>query len=140
MFLSLLTAPGFILGQTEGCRGFGFVVFALVEDAQKAVNTVTTLHGRRLFMCFANKKPKREKRKQGENAVDESHEKDAKDGQSKLTDFLVKYSMRVTTFICFINWYPFNLRSVSIWFIIMKIIMGRCGRSVYFPILVQVRG
>ena len=105
MFVSLLTATGFILGQTEGCRGFGFVVFALAEDAQKAVNTVTTLHGRRLFMCFANKKPKREKRKlkQDENAVDDSDEKHAKDGQSKHTDFLIKYSMCITTFIFFIN-------------------------------------
>ena len=105
MFVSLLTAPGFILGQTEGCRGFGFVVFALAEDAQKAVNTVTTLHGRQLVLCFANKKPKRKKRKlkQGENTVDESHDKHAKDGQSKLTDFLIKYSMCITTFICFIN-------------------------------------
>ena len=105
MFLSLLTAPGFILGQTEGCRGFGFVVFAHVEDAEKAVNTVTTLHGRQLVLCFANKKPKREKRKlkQGEKAVDDGDDKHAKDEQSKLTDFLMKYSMCVTTFICFIN-------------------------------------
>ena len=101
----ITNTPGFILGQTEVCRGFGFVVFARAEDAQKAVNTVTTLHGRQLVLCFANKKPKCKKRKlkQGENTVDESHDKHAKHGQSKLTDFLIKYSMCVTTFICFIN-------------------------------------
>ena len=86
LLLSLLTTQGFILGQTEGCRGFGFVTFALLEDAQKAVNTVTTFHGRRLGVCFANKRPKHEKRKfkQDENAVDEGHDKHAEDGQSKL--------------------------------------------------------
>ena len=51
------------------CRGFGYVTFALADDAQKAIDVVKTFGGRQLSVCFADKKPKHEKRKmkQGRN-------------------------------------------------------------------------
>ena len=45
------------------CRGFGYVTFALADDAQRAIDVVKTFGGRQLSVCFANKKPKHEKRK-----------------------------------------------------------------------------
>jgi len=45
------------------CRGFGYVTFALADDAQKAIDVVKTFGGRQISVCFADKKPKHEKRK-----------------------------------------------------------------------------
>lgn len=45
------------------CRGFGYVTFALADDAQRAIDVVKTFGGRQLNICFADKKPKHEKRK-----------------------------------------------------------------------------
>ena len=45
------------------CRGFGYVTFALADDAQKAIDVVKKFGGRQLSVCFADKKPKHEKRK-----------------------------------------------------------------------------
>ena len=61
--MNLFDIHGFILGKTDQCRGFGYVIFALPEDAEKAASAVKTFRGRRLGVCFANKKPKQEKRK-----------------------------------------------------------------------------
>ena len=52
-----------ILGRKGLCRGFGYVTFALAEDAEKAKDAVKTFGGRQLSICFADKKPKHEKRK-----------------------------------------------------------------------------
>ena len=59
----------FLPGIKNSCRGFGYVTFALAEDAQRAKDVVKTFGGRQLTVCFANKKPKHEKRrvKRGEN-------------------------------------------------------------------------
>lgn len=45
------------------CRGFGYVTFALAEDAERAKTVVKTFGGRQVNICFADKKPKHEKRK-----------------------------------------------------------------------------
>ncbi|XP_068722511.1 RNA-binding protein 28-like [Montipora capricornis] len=67
-------------GKTDQCRGFGYVIFALPEDAEKAASAVKTFRGRKLGVCFANKKPKQEKRKfkPGGNASreDDNHTED----------------------------------------------------------------
>ena len=52
-----------ISGKKGLCRGFGYVTFALAEDAEKAINAIKTFGGRQLSICFADKKPKHEKRK-----------------------------------------------------------------------------
>lgn len=68
---SKVLTHGFILllGAKSLCRGFGYVTFALADDAQKAIDVVKTFGGRQLSVCFADKKPKHEKRKrkQGRN-------------------------------------------------------------------------
>ena len=51
------------LGAKNLCRGFGYVTFALAEDAQRAIDVVKKFGGRQLNICFADKKPKHEKRK-----------------------------------------------------------------------------
>ena len=47
------------------CRGFGYVQFVVQEDADKAVTTSKTVANRKLLICYADKKPKHEKRKKG---------------------------------------------------------------------------
>ena len=51
------------LGAKNLCRGFGYVTFALAEDAQQAIDVVKKFGGRQLNISFADKKPKHEKRK-----------------------------------------------------------------------------
>lgn len=64
-----------LLGAKSLCRGFGYVTFALADDAPKAIDVVKTFGGRQLSVCFADKKPKHEKRKmkQGENPEDDDY-------------------------------------------------------------------
>ncbi|XP_028391945.1 RNA-binding protein 28-like [Dendronephthya gigantea] len=40
------------------CRGFGYVTFALKEDALQAQEKVRQINGRKLFITFSNKKPR----------------------------------------------------------------------------------
>eukprot|EP00058_Branchiostoma_floridae_P003821 XP_002589309.1 hypothetical protein BRAFLDRAFT_97369 [Branchiostoma floridae] len=49
-------------GVTDKCRGFGYVTFALREDAVKAKDQPVTLQGRKVVVSFADKKPKKRKR------------------------------------------------------------------------------
>ena len=55
------------------CRGFGYVTFALVDDAQRAIDVVKKFGGRQLSVCFADKKPKHEKRKMKQGGNTEVH-------------------------------------------------------------------
>ena len=61
-----------LLGAKSLCRGFGYVTFAFADDAQKAIDVVKTFGGRQLSVCFADKKPKHEKRKMKEEGNSES--------------------------------------------------------------------
>ena len=47
------------------CRGFGYVQFVVQEDADKAVKDPKSVDNRKLKVCYADKKPKHEKRKKG---------------------------------------------------------------------------
>ncbi|XP_072165470.1 RNA-binding protein 28-like [Diadema setosum] len=47
-------------GVKDKCRGFGYVTFALKDDAEKAVNSSKSLQGRKLKVSFADRKPKRD--------------------------------------------------------------------------------
>lgn len=52
------------------CRGFGYVQFVLQDDADNAAKSVKTINSRKVKICYANKKPKHQKRKeqQGKSA------------------------------------------------------------------------
>ncbi|XP_078662894.1 RNA-binding protein 28-like isoform X2 [Branchiostoma floridae x Branchiostoma belcheri] len=60
-------------GVTDKCRGFGFVTFALREDAVKARAQPVTVQGRKVVVSFADKKPK--KRKKEEQTEQEGEDK-----------------------------------------------------------------
>ena len=53
----------FFSGAKDTCRGFGYVTFALAEDAQRAMETLKTFKGRQIKVSFAEKKPRHKKRK-----------------------------------------------------------------------------
>ena len=73
------------------CRGFGYVTFALSEDAEKAKDTLKTYKGRQLSICFADKKPRHEKSKikHGEEAAADDNEDNPGELYTKLTVVVV---------------------------------------------------
>ncbi|XP_053114072.1 RNA-binding protein 28 [Hemicordylus capensis] len=56
-----VTEPGH-----ETCRGFGFVTFSLSEDAQRAIQEITTFENRKLNVTLANPKPRNKGKKKGD--------------------------------------------------------------------------
>ncbi|XP_062990520.1 RNA-binding protein 28 [Elgaria multicarinata webbii] len=55
-----VTEPG-----SETCRGFGFVTFSLSEDAQRAIQEITTFGNRKINVTLANPKPRNKGKKNG---------------------------------------------------------------------------
>ena len=51
------------LSDSEENKGFGYVAFAQKDDAEKAIKQITSLNNRKLVVKFADKKPKKPKRK-----------------------------------------------------------------------------
>lgn len=49
----------------ESCRGFGFVTFSLAEDAQRAIQEITTFAGRKISVALAKPKARRKEKKEG---------------------------------------------------------------------------
>lgn len=64
---------------SDTCRGFGYVTFAVREDAEKAMKDVKSVENRKVFIQFAEHKldKRKEKRKAKENTKNEKNEKDA---------------------------------------------------------------
>ncbi|XP_070550742.1 RNA-binding protein 28-like isoform X1 [Ptychodera flava] len=60
-------------GSSE-CRGFGYVTFAMKDDAVKAKTSTVKLEGRKLHLDYANKEFKNRKRKQDAEHEQESPE------------------------------------------------------------------
>ena len=56
--------------KSKGCRGFGYVVFAISEDAAKALNTEIVVGGRKVSVSLADKKPRQRDNYKPKNAVD----------------------------------------------------------------------
>nr|XP_032626278.1 RNA-binding protein 28-like [Chelonoidis abingdonii] len=49
---------------SETCRGFGYVTFSLLEDAQRALREVTTFEGHEIKVAVAKKKLREKKQRQ----------------------------------------------------------------------------
>ena len=58
MFIQLI----YPIENPKQCRGFGYVTFALKEDAVQAQEKIRQINGRKLFITFSNKKPRHIKR------------------------------------------------------------------------------
>ncbi|BFZ09199.1 hypothetical protein BsWGS_12238 [Bradybaena similaris] len=67
------------------CRGFGYVKFTLLEDAEKAHNTVKKIEGRNVHIVYANKKEKKKRFGQPQNP-DKEQEQDAETLQESTHD------------------------------------------------------
>ncbi|XP_057291454.1 RNA-binding protein 28-like [Hydractinia symbiolongicarpus] len=68
------------------CRGFGYVQFVLQDDADNAAKSVKTINSRKVKICYANKKPKHQKRKekQGKSADNDEDLDDVKLQEDKI--------------------------------------------------------
>merc|ERR1711874_260919 len=53
----------FVVSDKESgkCRGFGYVKFTMLEDAEKASNSVKKVNGRNVHIIYANKKEKKKR-------------------------------------------------------------------------------
>ena len=51
---------------SDKSRGFGYVQYSLREDADAAIQKIKALDGRKLYVSFANKKPKQTRGKKTE--------------------------------------------------------------------------
>uniref|UniRef100_A0A8C0QP55 RRM domain-containing protein n=1 Tax=Chelonoidis abingdonii TaxID=106734 RepID=A0A8C0QP55_CHEAB len=59
---------------SETCRGFGYVTFSLLEDAQRALREVTTFEGHEIKVAVAKKKrAEAEKAKRGPQESQADH-------------------------------------------------------------------
>ncbi|KAI8791659.1 RNA-binding protein 28 [Biomphalaria glabrata] len=74
------------------CRGFGYVKFTLLEDAEKALKTIKKVEGRNVHIVYANKKEKKKrfglpKENEENKQADESsaHVEDKKQSKAKNT-------------------------------------------------------
>eukprot|EP00795_Rhopilema_esculentum_P001199 gene1199-15565_t len=65
--------------KSKGCRGFGYVVFAISEDAAKALDTEIVVGGRKVSVSLADKKPRQRDNYKPKNAVDEEATSENKD-------------------------------------------------------------
>ncbi|CAH1251114.1 RBM19 [Branchiostoma lanceolatum] len=70
-------------GVTDTCRGFGFVTFALREDAVKAKDQPVSVQGRKVLVSFADKKPKKRKSEGLTEQEGESEQKDSPEAPPK---------------------------------------------------------
>jgi RNA recognition motif-containing protein len=65
-------SPIFSAANPNKCRGFGYVTFALNEDAIQAQQKIRQINGRKLFITFSNKKPRHIQRGHPEKKTDEA--------------------------------------------------------------------
>ncbi|XP_068132031.1 RNA-binding protein 28 [Hyperolius riggenbachi] len=69
---------------TEKCRGFGYVTFSMLEDAQKAMKEVKEYDGKRIDVSVAKKKlTDKEKKSKNKETAEPSVEKKPKDGKGQ---------------------------------------------------------
>ena len=62
----------FCQGVKDKCRGFGYVTFALAEDAKKAKDSELAITGRKVKIAFSDKRPRQKPRnkKGGDEGTD----------------------------------------------------------------------
>ncbi|XP_054845351.1 RNA-binding protein 28 isoform X2 [Eublepharis macularius] len=87
-----VTKPG-----GESCRGFGFVTFSLAEDAQRAIQEITTFAGRKISVTLA--KPKARRKEKKDDAA-EAPGKGEKPTKAKRTSRKARLIIRNLSFKC----------------------------------------
>ncbi|XP_018412571.1 PREDICTED: RNA-binding protein 28 [Nanorana parkeri] len=69
---------------TEKCRGFGYVTFSMLEDAQRAMKEIKEYDGKRIEVLVAKKKlTDKDKKSKSKETADTSVEKKPKDGKGQ---------------------------------------------------------
>ncbi|XP_042325887.1 RNA-binding protein 28 [Sceloporus undulatus] len=83
-----VTRPG-----SETCRGFGFVTFSLSEDAQRAIQEITTFENRKISVTLANPKPRQKGKKKKADSSEgpqEAQKPPKKKGPSKKARLIIR--------------------------------------------------
>uniref|UniRef100_H3AQJ2 RNA binding motif protein 28 n=1 Tax=Latimeria chalumnae TaxID=7897 RepID=H3AQJ2_LATCH len=91
----------FVVKEKEGsetCRGFGYVSFSMLEDAQKALKEIQEYDGQKIAVSFAKKKPRN--RKKGVLESQESASKDQKPKSLKKSHRKARLIIRNLSFKC----------------------------------------
>ncbi|XP_063782760.1 RNA-binding protein 28 [Pseudophryne corroboree] len=69
---------------TEKCRGFGYVTFSMLEDAQRAIKEIKEYDGKKIEVLVAKKKQReKDKKNQNKETTKEKKPKDVKGQQRK---------------------------------------------------------
>jgi len=61
---------------SKKCRGFGYVKFTMLEDAEKALKDITSVNGRKVHIMFSKKKEKKKKFGAKTKPIDTEEEND----------------------------------------------------------------
>ncbi|XP_008589425.1 PREDICTED: RNA-binding protein 28 [Galeopterus variegatus] len=85
---------------SKACRGFGYVTFSMLEDAQRALKEITTFEGCKINVTVAKKKLRNKSKEKGKNENSESPKKELKPKKAKVADKKARVIIRNLSFKC----------------------------------------
>ncbi|KAI5948032.1 RNA-binding protein 28 [Manis javanica] len=85
---------------SKACRGFGYVTFSMLEDAQRALTEITTFEGCKINVTVAKKKLRNKFKEKGGNENSEPPKKELKPKKGKVADKKARLIIRNLSFKC----------------------------------------
>ncbi|KAK2502980.1 hypothetical protein MC885_005102, partial [Smutsia gigantea] len=85
---------------SKACRGFGYVTFSMLEDAQRALKEITAFEGCKINVTVAKKKLRNKSKEKGGNENWEPPKKEVKPKKGKVADKKARLIIRNLSFKC----------------------------------------
>ncbi|KAI5274072.1 Rna-Binding Protein 28 [Manis pentadactyla] len=85
---------------SKACRGFGYVTFSMLEDAQRALKEITAFEGCKINVTVAKKKLRNKSKEKGGNENSEPPKKELKPKKGKVADKKARLIIRNLSFKC----------------------------------------